>query len=110
MTVGVVGLGLIGGSFAKAYHEKGHTVLAHNRGRSVYDFAVMSGAVDGELTKENIAKLYRIPIENIRTLAHMDAACGVKITILRTTPSGTVGDRDVYGAQQAAPLMDLMIP
>ena len=55
MTVGVVGLGLIGGSFAKAYHEKGHTVLAHNRGRSVYDFAVMSGAVDGELTKENIA-------------------------------------------------------
>ena len=64
----------------------------------------------GVLTKENIAKLYRIPIENIRTLAHMDAACGVKITILRTTPSGTVGDRDVYGAQQAAPLMDLMIP
>ena len=37
----------------------------------------------GVLTKESIAKLYRIPIENIRTLAHMDAACGVKITILR---------------------------
>lgn len=55
MTVGIVGLGLIGGSFAKAYHEAGATVLAWNRSRSVLDFAVMSGAVDAELTEENIA-------------------------------------------------------
>ena len=34
MTVGIVGLGLIGGSFAKAYHEAGATVLAWNRSRS----------------------------------------------------------------------------
>ena len=54
MIVGIVGLGLIGGSFAKAYHEKGHTVLAYNRNRSVYDFAMMSGAVDGELNEESI--------------------------------------------------------
>ena len=38
MTVGIVGLGLIGGSFAKAYHEAGATVLAWNRSRSVLDF------------------------------------------------------------------------
>ena len=31
MTVGIVGLGLIGGSFAKAYQEAGATVLAWNR-------------------------------------------------------------------------------
>ena len=55
MTVGVVGLGLIGGSFAKAYHAGGHTVLAWNRSRSVLDFAIMSGVVDGELTEENIS-------------------------------------------------------
>lgn len=55
MTVGIVGLGLIGGSFAKAYHETGATVLAWNRSRSVLDFAMMSGAVDAELTEENIA-------------------------------------------------------
>lgn len=55
MTVGIVGLGLIGGSFAKAYHEAGATVLAWNRSRSVLDFAVMSGAVDAELTEENIS-------------------------------------------------------
>lgn len=55
MTVGIVGLGLIGGSFAKAYHEAGATVLAWNRSRSVLDFAMMSGAVDAELTEDNIA-------------------------------------------------------
>ena len=55
MTVGIVGLGLIGGSFAKAYHEAGATVLAWNRSRSVLDFAMMSGAVDGELTQDNVS-------------------------------------------------------
>ncbi|MGM9661820.1 MAG: prephenate dehydrogenase [Oscillospiraceae bacterium] len=55
MTVGIVGLGLIGGSLAKAYQEAGHTVLAFNRNRSVLDFAVMSGVVAGELTEENVS-------------------------------------------------------
>lgn len=54
MTLGVVGLGLIGGSFAKAYHEAGETVLAYNRSRNTLDFAMLSGDVDAELTKENI--------------------------------------------------------
>ncbi len=56
MTAGIAGLGLIGGSLAKAYHEAGERVLAYNRSRSVLDFAVMSGAVDGELTAENISE------------------------------------------------------
>ncbi len=56
MTVGIVGLGLIGGSFAKAYHEKGHRVLAHNRNTSVTQFAIMANAVDEELTQENISQ------------------------------------------------------
>lgn len=64
----------------------------------------------GLFTRENIAAWYSVPAESIRTLACMDAAWGIKITLLRTMPSGTVGDRDVYGAQQIAPLMDLMIP
>ena len=36
MTVGIVGLGLIGGSFAKAYHEAGHRVLAFDTDQSVF--------------------------------------------------------------------------
>lgn len=66
--------------------------------------------MSGLLTKESIAKLYHVPVEWIRTLACMDAAYGIKVTMLRETASGTIGDRDVYGAQQAAPLMGLMIP
>ena len=54
MTVGIVGLGLIGGSLAKAYHEAGVTVLASNRTEETLKFAMLSGAVDGELTEENI--------------------------------------------------------
>lgn len=54
MTVGIVGLGLIGGSFAKAYREAGETVLACNRTEDTLKFAMLSGAVDDELTEENI--------------------------------------------------------
>ena len=54
MICGIVGLGLIGGSFAKAYKEAGWEVLACNRTASVLDFARISGAVDGELTQENV--------------------------------------------------------
>ena len=51
MTVGIVGLGLIGGSFAKAYFEAGETVLAYDADKSVLDFAKLSGTVSGELTE-----------------------------------------------------------
>ena len=54
MKAGIVGLGLIGGSFAKAYHAAGHTVFAKELDRSVLSFAELSDAVDGELTKDNI--------------------------------------------------------
>lgn len=48
--------------------------------------------------------------ERILEFVRYDAALGIKITYLRDVPSGTVGDRDVYGAQQHAPLMDIDIP
>ena len=55
MTVGIVGLGLIGGSFAKAYAEAGHTVLGYDTNRSTLSFAQLSGVVSAELTEENIS-------------------------------------------------------
>lgn len=64
----------------------------------------------GLMTRERLAALYHVPESWICTLATMDAAYGIKITMLRGISSGTVGDRDVYGAQQAAPLMNLPIP
>lgn len=54
MTVGIVGLGLIGGSFAKAYHEAGWQVLARDADQNTLDFAKLSGAVDSELTDDKL--------------------------------------------------------
>ena len=55
MTVGVVGLGLIGGSFVKAYHEAGHRVLTWNRNPSMLEYSMLSGESDGML-EESSAK------------------------------------------------------
>ena len=55
-TVGILGLGLIGGSFAKAYHAAGWTVLAADRDAAILSFAQMSGAVDRTLGTENAAQ------------------------------------------------------
>ena len=56
MKVGIVGLGLIGGSMAKAFkRSRDVTVLAENRNKTMLDFAMLSGAVDAPLTMDNIA-------------------------------------------------------
>ena len=55
MRVGIVGLGLIGGSFAKAYHAAGWEVLAADIDRQMLDFAKLQGAVNGELTEDALA-------------------------------------------------------
>ena len=54
MIVGIVGLGLISGSMAKAYAAAQWTVLAANRNKTILDFAMLDGVVDGELNEHNI--------------------------------------------------------
>ena len=54
MKIGVAGIGLIGGSFCKAYTKAGHTVLAYDIDEAMLEFAVLSGAVNGALNEENI--------------------------------------------------------
>lgn len=56
MTVGILGLGLIGGSLARAYALEGHRVLCADRDESMLSFAVLSGAVEAPLTSKNIAE------------------------------------------------------
>lgn len=57
------------------------------------------------ITKESIAKAYKIREEEITELVYFDQALGIKATYNRQVSSGTAGDRDVYGAQQHAQLM-----
>jgi prephenate dehydrogenase len=54
MIIGIVGLGLIGGSFAKAYKRGGHTVLAADTDKKILQFAAIDGDLDGELARENL--------------------------------------------------------
>ena len=56
MTVGIVGLGLIGGSAAKAYAHAGHKVLGHDLDEAMLSFAELAGAVSGSLTEKNICE------------------------------------------------------
>ena len=56
MTVGIVGLGLIGGSLARAYHDAGHRVLGYDRDASTVQFALLAGALDEPLSEENIGQ------------------------------------------------------
>ena len=58
MRVGIIGLGLIGGSMAKAYKRDPHwEVYGANRSKSIVDFAMIAQAIDGELTDEILPTL-----------------------------------------------------
>ena len=54
MKVGILGLGLIGGSLARAYAIAGHTVYAIQRNEQMLSFAMLAGAVHGKLSGETI--------------------------------------------------------
>ena len=97
MTVGIIGLGLIGGSMAKAYKQNSSaTVLAADRDSTIVEYARLQGAVDGELTTDTlpscdlilIALYPRAAIEYLKNTAHLIAKdtlvidlCGTKRTV-----------------------------
>lgn len=56
MKVGILGLGLIGGSLARAYAIAGHTVYAAEKDENMLAFAQLAGAVDAPLTPENLGQ------------------------------------------------------
>ena len=55
MNVGIVGLGLIGGSMAKSTKARtGHTVWGADLDKETMTMARMCGAIDAPLTDENL--------------------------------------------------------
>ena len=63
----------------------------------------------GIISRERIAGIYKLSEDEITELVYFDQACGIKVTFNRRISSGTCGDRDVYGAQQHAPLMAIAL-
>ena len=73
--------------------------------REMYDRVKATGVLNAAL----IARLYGIS-ENQVLFTPYPAGNAFKATIPRRIPSGDVGDTDIYGAQQHAPLLDVDVP
>ncbi len=63
----------------------------------------------GVLCPALFARLYSVNEEDVLFTVY-DAALAFKATLPRLVPAGDIGDTDVYGAQQHAPLLDVEIP
>ena len=56
MKIGIVGLGLIGGSAARAYKAAGYEVYAYDIDTRITGYARLEGVVDEELSADNLAE------------------------------------------------------
>jgi hypothetical protein len=74
--------------------------------REIYDQVVASKTI----TPEKIAALYSLPPEKVISFVEFAPARAIKITLERPIVCGDVGDNDIYGAQQHAPLLLLELP
>lgn len=61
----------------------------------------------GQLNPELVARLYHVEPDFIHRIVWFDPSNAVKIVMPRDIISGNVGDNDVYGAQQHAPLLSI---
>ena len=59
------------------------------------------------INEELICKLYNVTPDKIISIVAFDPAKAIKATIKRPLCSGKLGETDVYGAQQHAPLLSL---
>ena len=54
-----------------------------------------------------ISKIYGLPEEEVLDIIEFDPAGAIKINLKRPIVSGDIGDTDIYGAQQHAPLLGI---
>lgn len=59
------------------------------------------------INEDLICRLYKIQPQDIINIIEFQPAKSIKATIKRPICSGDLGETDVYGAQQHAPLIDL---
>ena len=63
----------------------------------------------GVLCPELFARLYRVEVGEVLFTVY-DAGLAFKATLPRLVSAGDVGDTDVYGCQQHAPLLEVEVP
>lgn len=73
--------------------------------RTEEDFRRVASA--GVISVELVCRMYQIKPDQVLSILEFPPAKAIKITIRRPLCSGNLGETDVYGAQQHAPLLNL---
>jgi hypothetical protein len=73
--------------------------------QQVFDLVAGTGVLNAAL----FARLYHVREDQVQFTPYR-AAKAFKATLPRVISSGDIGDTDVYGAQQHAPMLDIDIP
>jgi Domain of unknown function (DUF4387) len=64
----------------------------------------------GALNRRAVALLFGIDEDRVTDFVVFEPAQAIKFTIRRLRPSGGMGESDLFGSQQYAPLFDVEIP
>ncbi len=75
------------------------------REKETYELVKRSGA----LTKKSVCEVLNVDPARLTDFVEYDPAFAIKFTILRERPSGSPGDGDIFGAQQYAPFLDVVV-
>jgi hypothetical protein len=62
------------------------------------------------LSREAICRIYGVPDTRISDHVEFEPGLAIKFTLFRKTPSGSVGDPDIFGSQQYGPLLAVEVP
>jgi hypothetical protein len=73
--------------------------------RTEEDFKRVAAA--GVISVDSVCQMYKITPDKVVGILEFPPARAIKITIRRPLCSGDLGETDVYGAQQHAPLLNL---
>ncbi|SDF68455.1 protein of unknown function [Salipiger thiooxidans] len=75
------------------------------REKDTYELVKRSRA----LTPESVCGILNVDASRLTDFVEYDPAYAIKFTILRERPSGSAGDGDIFGAQQYAPFLDMLV-
>ena len=64
----------------------------------------------GVLDRGDVARLFGVDESRVTDFVVFEPANAIKFTIRRLRPSGGMGESDLFGSQQYAPLFDVEIP
>jgi protein CsiD len=99
-------------------HELAKTIRSKNAGVDALTFDIIFSDREryeqvrdsGAITRESIARLFKISGDRITTFVAFEPALAIKFSIRRLVPAGGAGENDLFGCQQYAPLFDIDVP